>query len=63
MQYNSVALLAEIVSWEGEKVTFVVPAVALQQPVEVKLVFLRANGDVAQEVAAELVAVTVEQQP
>ncbi len=63
MQYNAVALPAEVVKWEGEKVTFIVPEVALQQPVEVKLVFLRADGNVAQEVAAELVAVTVEQQP
>ncbi len=63
MQYNAVALPAEIVKWEGDKVTFVVPAVALQQPVVVKLVFLRADGEMAQEVNAELVAVTVEQQP
>ncbi|MFN0053508.1 MAG: hypothetical protein ACKV0T_15095 [Planctomycetales bacterium] len=62
MQYGSVALQAEVQNWADDKVTFVVPAVALKEAVAVKLMFLRADGQVAQELDCELVAATVEQQ-
>lgn len=62
MQYGSVALQAEVQGWTDDKVTFVVPAVALKEPVAVKLMFLRADGQVAQVLDCELVAATVEQQ-
>lgn len=63
MQYGVLALSVEIVKWEGNQATFVVPEVALKESAAVKLLFPRADGELAQAVDCELVAATIQQQP
>lgn len=61
MQYGNLALPVEVMQWEMGKVTFVVPSLAVKDPTAVKFHFLRSDGELAQSVDCELVAVMLQQ--
>jgi hypothetical protein len=54
-----VALPAEVVDWQNEAVTFIVPAMALKAPVSAELIFVNSRGELIEQVACQLVAATV----
>jgi hypothetical protein len=59
VQYGDVALPAEVVDWQNEAVTFIVPAMALKAPVSAELIFVNSRGELIEQVACQLVAATV----
>ncbi len=61
VQVGGIALPAEIVAWEMDKVTIVLPMVALMAPTKAELLVLRADGSMARKMPFEFVAGVMQQ--